>query len=161
MGLQPTWMPGNVPFGSRSGRRGMLGQEGPGAQAWLAGSWNCVLLPAFRPPDLAAPGKGHVPGALGVSLDLDSLKAKKFFLGSDESSLLSACFNSKQLLGFHIFFLFFSSHKRITQTTSYIKPKSTSLLLELLCVAGGGAGLPHCQAQPPLDIKPWGTLGTV
>lgn len=52
----------------------MLGQKRPGPQAWLGGNWDCVL-PAFRPPDFGPPGEGHLPGAVGINLELNSLKA--------------------------------------------------------------------------------------
>lgn len=104
----------------------MLGQEGLGPQAWLGGSWDCVLFPAFRPPDLAPPGKGYLPGALGISLDLDSLKAKKFFLVSD-LSLRCSMFQLKAIAWFSRLFSFFSSRKtcypnHILHKTQIYKP---------------------------------------
>lgn len=83
MRLLSTWILRSVPFGSERDRNGMLGQERPGPQGWLGGSWDYILLPAFKSPDFAPPGEGHLPGAIDINLDLYSLKARKSFLVCD------------------------------------------------------------------------------
>lgn len=63
MRLLLTWMLRNVPFGSRRVTNGTLGHERPGPQAWLGGSWDCVLLPAFGSPDCVHLGEDNFQGS--------------------------------------------------------------------------------------------------
>lgn len=63
----------------------LLVPGGAGVECWgrslgLAGrklGLRARRLPSFRPPDLAPPGAGYLLGAVGINLDLDSLKARK------------------------------------------------------------------------------------
>lgn len=64
MRLLSTWILRSVPFGSERDRNGMLGQESPGPQGWLGGSWDYLLLPAFKSPDLLHLGKDTSQGPL-------------------------------------------------------------------------------------------------
>lgn len=64
--------------------------------------------PCLQAPRPVPSGKGHLPGALGIRFDMDSLKAKKFFLVSDLSLPCSQYVSTQSnSLVFKSFFPFF------------------------------------------------------
>lgn len=109
----------------------MLGQDRPAPKPG-AGEAPCLWAPDSAPP-----------GTLGINHDLDSLKARKFFLLSDPNLPCSQDFlTQSNSLVFKTFFLFKPRH-----TSSKTKPQSINMFMELLRGDRGGASIPYSQTR--------------
>lgn len=108
-----------VPRGAGVGCWGRRGQA-PG----LAGRKLGLCSVPCLPEDFASPGDGQLLGTLGINCDLDSLKARKFFLVSDlnlpcSQYVLTQTIHWFLSLSFFLFFFLATEHFIKNETPIY------------------------------------------